>query len=933
MSTEHGIYYNKIDFTMLRSSSNSHNFQSLSLSCDNHTTAYTEQYCIEYSFVFHRHVVRHVSNDSLEDEVVESFLWLDDAKVKYPSAIALPPVLRADMVIGYGGAGIATVNDFVLSCSEPECSAGNSSMADCSSVLQSVLNWTSAQVYQFEERWPPLRTYPVSQLRIRLRFLLAPLPPDDILRQANVTDDLDWPTLFYVHRYGAGLTIPQISIALQMLPDPSLLLRWNFNSTDSSDKKESILPKLDGCNENLRPAGSNVVLPDTKVYTMALATLYDQTPPAVVQITMSTLHLWVTGVSQVDVISLAYLHWRGWNWPSCRVVLHAFRSSLLCHLEPPSWQEEQSTFVRTRTTMLAESFAYLQIRLQLRPWHVRAMLKTHSRLSGYTQAKLQHNLDFLQERLQMRSSDLQALVLQMPSLLGAATNKLEERVRFWIDRVGLTMPQLRSAVLRKSALLQYSLEKNLEAKLSYFREDLCLNHISLCQLTKTHPEVWARSLDTFFWPMTRFICSKCGNMTLTEFGQIVAQVPELFLYSIYNIERKLNFLRDRLGLGDEELKGLVLSTPRILKQSISSSLQVKIECIEAANSSHENIREIVSRNPSLLTLSKGGIEKRLLRGKNFLSTMPLSLALQESAKKRRPSKAVWLMERHNESEAVELEFSDVAAAALHAETTKSNIYSALRLGRLVNGRKYIYASNGKQFATSNDVVTTPSLSIQAEILPSVNTSLDDDPDTSSLCIYTVGRAFPPEDTVRGRKRAGGIALQIRNWSTKEWGQTCSTLWKGLRLRLLPDSRTLIVGYPYTRPSRPRCSLYACREALRVAKEWLPLVSTPNVNITIACESNYALNLLHNTTRLYEWGTAGSREEFCFIGPGALHKANPDILYPLARSYYALVEQVAESSGERKKVSISFVSSDSSDFSRRLRDGAKLAATLMYESIR
>jgi len=179
----------------------------------------------------------------------------------------------------------------------------------------------------------------------------------------------------------------------------------------------------------------------------------------------------------------------------------------------------------------------------------------------------------------------------------------------------------------------------------------------------------------------------------------------------------------------------------------------------------------------------------------------------------------------------------MAAAALHAETTQSNMYRALRLGRLVNGRKYLYASNGKHLTTSKVLATTPSESIQTRVNPTVNTTVDDFPNASCLCIYTAGRAFPPEDTVRGRKRAGGIALQIRNWSTKEWGQTCSNLWKGLRLRLLPDARTLIVGYPYTRPSRPRCSLYACREALRVAKEWLPLVVTPNVNITVACESN------------------------------------------------------------------------------------------------
>jgi hypothetical protein len=144
---------------------------------------------------------------------------------------------------------------------------------------------------------------------------------------------------------------------------------------------------------------------------------------------------------------------------------------------------------------------------------------------------------------------------------------------------------------------------------------------------------------------------------------------------------------------------------------------------------------------------------------------------------------------------------------------------------------------------------------------------------------------------------------------------------------------LIIGYPYTRPSRRRCSLYACREALRVAKEWLRQQNSSNAIITIACESNYALGLLQNSTRLYEWGSAASIEELRFDGPGELYEANPDILYAVARIYYLLLQKSAVTTDHDKNVTIQFIASDTTDNARRVRDGAKLAATLMYDTVR
>jgi hypothetical protein len=373
-----------------------------------------------------------------------------------------------------------------------------------------------------------------------------------------------------------------------------------------------------------------------------------------------------------------------------------------------------------------------------------------------------------------------------------------------------------------------------------------------------------------------------------------------------------------------------------LKQSISTSLEVKIAYIENMGYDGANVRDVIRKYPSILAMSETGVQKRLKRSIAYTSTMiPLTDALDKSAKIRRSNKAVWLMSISDNASAIDLVFNDVTAAALHADTSVSNMYKVLRLGKNIRGRQYIYESvavRGVDIMEVQPVNATVPINLE-RLSSEIQVTLDEKHCTSQLCIHTAGRAFPPEDSVRGRKRSGGMALQVRKWTSKQWGSTCSNLWKGQRVRLLSDGSTLIIGYPFTRPSRRRCSLYACREALRVAKEWLLHEDSPNKIITIACDSNYALKLLQNVTRLCEAGSAKSVDDFQFDGPIRLHEANPDILYSIARLCYLLLEQSTSNDDGRANLSITFIATDVSDSARRLRDGAKLAATLMYDTVR
>ena len=847
-------------------------------------------YTLQYSYNFRRHVVR-----DGKQRVVRSFLWLDEALESFPDARMLPLELlppqliitnRTLLVAGAGGfPDYSSDNMRGEQTSYPPAAAtvDDSNEQKIRIILETVLKWFPSQVQELVKQWPAIASYPPHELHERIEFLLAPVPNSTILDKVNYTDDIDWPLLFHNDHCGAGMSVAQVSHALQIVPQ--YVLR---------------LPQLPSLQIGWEPQ---------------LLILYEQTPSVVLEMAHSKLgDAWLAGTTTVETALFAYLHWKGWEWTQCRIILHACP----CLLQPALEVVGHEHGLRK---LMPESLTYLHARLQLRPWHLQAMFKTHTRLTGYRVEQLERNMNWLQHSLRLSYSQLQAVVLEMPSLLGASVDSLHERLAFWTRQVGLSVRQLQSAVLEKPALLQYSVEANLEPKLSFFRDELGIEAGPLIQLTASHPDLWAYSLERKLRSMCSGFLLKCSSMTANDFGQMILKAPELVRCNWKtNLSVKLDFLQTKLDLSPEMLTSMVKSTPRILLHS-TKSLETKIQLLEQAGCRTEGY-SVLQEKPSLLLASVNVLKRRIERVLEMGWETSLSdvLATQSRGQGSRSRKTVSLLT--TEGDSIEVTFGGVVEAARHAGTSVSVMYKALRNDRLLHGRKYAY-SGTTQPAKIN--LSPPVVEIANE-----SEAMNDDAGTRQLTILVSGVAFPPEAGVRGRRRSGGMALQIPTWSIENWREPCSTIWKGQKLRLLPDGRTAILGYSYTRPSRPRCSLYACREAIRVATQWVRSVRAPSANIEIVTDSSYVLDLLENTTQVLEWGSAKTRKEFCYTGSGPLYKANPDILYPVARSLYHLVHQDNLPSKEKKNVAVRFTHTERSGSYRRTVDGAKLAAKLMYE---
>jgi hypothetical protein len=816
----------------------------------------TRPLVLEYSPNFRRHIVREKkqSTDGQQHlRVLQSFAWLDEALRAFASVECLPlqpSCWSGETLTIAGGGGI--VVSAALEEQDDRSSTNNNSVKTypilvdvpyenraameaentraIRDYLYSTLGWSDSRIDTLLfDACPHLRQWPVAILTERLDFLLAPLPDDpQVVAHMNASDVVDWPVEYYNNGRGAGLTVAQVSHALSAVP---MLFFRDLEQLTTANTTCAAPPSL-------------------------LKYLYEETPSVVLDLAGTQLDA-LYGASTFDAIAYSYLHWKGWEFHQIRVLLQGLPGCLACSVEPG-----RRVFARRmRKELRLDSLVYLQHRLQIGPSHLQAMLKTHASLSCYPVSQLVRNCDALQRLLPLSSNGLRSLVLRMPSLLGMSVQGMEDRIDFWTRSVGLTVQELEHCVGLLPALLQYSRKNNLEPKLRFWAEDLGRSHSEIRKITLSHPKLWGRSLQGQLRPLADAFCTRCGNLTMEELGYVLYRAPELARFNWkYNLEPKLDYLEDRLSLSPVELQTLVVQTPRILAKSLGS-FYPRVALLEEVSSLDE-CREAILAIPSLLQIPYATLQRRLEGVRVSLASSPrvsLLASLQQTSRVRKQSKkTVCLLS--TDGMVVEKRFASVEEAARHASVSRSNMYVILSQGRRVKERQYVLVDaekerlpglreSGAQWVTpaEKNGQSTPGVpSLVRDMAQGVCADHAEELSKEiKLTIYVSGRAFPPEDALRGRRRAGGMAFQVPTWTSNDWKVVVSQLWRGQHFRLLNDGRTLLLGYPYTRPSRSRCSLYACREALRAIRAWIPeqpLLRSkssdgPRLHIEIVTDSN------------------------------------------------------------------------------------------------
>jgi len=530
---------------------------------------------------------------------------------------------------------------------------------------------------------------------------------------------------------------------------------------------------------------------------------------------------------------------------------------------------------------------------------------------------------------------------------------LEKRISFWTKDVGITVEQLQQVVLKEPVLLQFNVSSNLQHKFDFFRNKLQLDHDGIVALTLSSPSIWSRSFKGRLEPISMAFCQRCC-MSLADFGSMVARVPPLLALNYETLSSKVDFLQLKLEISDSPMRTLLMDAPWLLRQSISG-LDSKIDLFLQ----FENGKQFLQANPSLLLSTRKVLEQRLERSRinnssvlSPLGTRDRSVVLLASDKTvATPGSRARINDAFSASSIsfllnasslrVEREFKNAAQAAEYAGMSLSNMRVMLRVKLSWKGRHFISARDLYKFTSVDDnsclahtsdsrrtkalagkLSKDASLSSSAQGAESKSTqnqkNRPDDGNNSTrlnrtLTIFSSGRAYPTKCEVRGSRRAGGMALHIVDWGPNDW-QGYEKLWHGQRVKLVcshQPTRSCIFlwGYPYTRPSRPRCSLYVCRQALRIAREWIAReherdtaagrTEPVDYEIVLVTDTSYVSQLLSNTSQLLEWGKLEQERRAAPEAANAYpkldvpmpsHLVNADILYPLTQTWLHIVNQ-------------------------------------------
>jgi hypothetical protein len=283
--------------------------------------------------------------------------------------------------------------------------------------------------------------------------------------------------------------------------------------------------------------------------------------------------------------------------------------------------------------------------------------------------------EWLHRYMSLSVAQQRALYMRFPGGVGGIRRLGRRRMHAWLkfflsdDGAGLDHAQLKKMVLSRPQLLSYTLF-NVRSTTAYFREELGLSSDEYASMLRSYPSVLMYGVDTRLRPTVDFLQNECGGgrdnwtswkrvvysypsifsystertlspklnflcgndagngrslgLSRSELSQVVSKFPPTLWLSEDNLQCKLDFLFDELGLEGSDLRTIIVSYPQVLGLSLQNNLKPKVDFFldaeESAGDSAEihssircglskdQLREFVIYQPALLAYS---LEKRL----------------------------------------------------------------------------------------------------------------------------------------------------------------------------------------------------------------------------------------------------------------------------------------------------------------------------------
>lgn len=279
---------------------------------------------------------------------------------------------------------------------------------------------------------------------------------------------------------------------------------------------------------------------------------------------------------------------------------------------------------------LGTTIIFLVRALDLSKQELRTMVLESPSILGYSVDNLGRKLSFFGNTLGYmdnnkvdRMERVRNLLVGTPKLLlSAVETGLMPRFQFLRNEIEFSLEELQLLYEKNPRLLLYSLDGNMREKIVFFFIlQLHIEPENLRKLLLSFPKIMDYNLENHKKPIAEYYITELG-FSNSELGSIVTRFPRLFSYSLFKIKHVTGVLRFELGLDATQVKRVIFQAPQIVGLDTEGTLKKKLDLLQTRLSLTSNeLGLVVSKMPTLMNL---GTENNLLPKIKYLERVVVS---------------------------------------------------------------------------------------------------------------------------------------------------------------------------------------------------------------------------------------------------------------------------------------------------------------------
>ena len=193
---------------------------------------------------------------------------------------------------------------------------------------------------------------------------------------------------------------------------------------------------------------------------------------------------------------------------------------------------------------------------------------------------------FLSDTVGLDNEQLRRMLVSRPILLSYKLSNVKSTTEYFREELGLSSTEFASVLRAYPSVLMYSIDNRLRPTVSFLQNKVGGgkdNWTSWKRVILKYPKIFSQSIEKTLLPKVDFVCdgrvkgkgTRLG-LTRSELSQVVGKFPPILWLSEKNLQSKLDFLNESLGLNDKELRAIIVAYPQVLGLSLEKNLIPKM---------------------------------------------------------------------------------------------------------------------------------------------------------------------------------------------------------------------------------------------------------------------------------------------------------------------------------------------------------------------